>query len=396
MSGPGSYWLGEEEEKEVMDVLSSGHLSRYGDLKDPRFKKKVHSLEQEFASFTGVNHGLAVSSGTGALWISMLSMGIAPGDEVIVPAYTFVATYSAAFFIGATPVLAEIDESLTLDPADIEKRITKKTRAIVPVHMLGNPSKMDEIMAIAKKHKLMVLEDCAQASGAVYKGKKVGSMGAMGGFSFNIYKTITAGDGGLIVTNDAELYKRAFALHDQGHLPNRAGVEIGNRTILGMNFRMNELTGAVALAQLRKLDRITSTLRSKKAKLKAMLKGLPGVGFRELNDEKGEAGTLLTILFESPQLAARVAKAISSKTIDQSGWHVYANMEHVIKELERHGRKVRKGSFPRTDDILSRALNISIGVVDAGLGSGFGININSTDSEIEQVGQKLRKAIQSA
>jgi 8-amino-3,8-dideoxy-alpha-D-manno-octulosonate transaminase len=255
---------------------------------------------------------------------------------------------------------------------------------------------MDEIMAIAKKHKLMVLEDCAQASGAVYKGKKVGSMGAMGGFSFNIYKTITAGDGGLIVTNDAELYKRAFALHDQGHLPNRAGVEIGNRTILGMNFRMNELTGAVALAQLRKLDRITSTLRSKKAKLKAMLKGLPGVGFRELNDEKGEAGTLLTILFESPQLAARVAKAISSKTIDQSGWHVYANMEHVIKELERHGRKVRKGSFPRTDDILSRALNISIGVVDAGLGSGFGININSTDSEIEQVGQKLRKAIQSA
>lgn len=396
MSGPGSYWLGEEEKKEVLDVLSSGHLSRYGDLNDPRFRRKVHSLEQEFAAHTGVQHALAVGSGTGALWISMLAMGIGPGDEVIVPSYTFVATYSAAFFAGAIPVLAEIDESLTLDPKDIEKRITPKTKAIVPVHMLGNPSKMDEIMAIARKHNLLVLEDCAQASGAVYKGKKVGSMGQMGGFSFNIYKTITAGDGGLLVTDDSELYKRAFALHDQGHLPNRAGVEIGNRTILGMNFRMNELTGAVALAQLRKLDRITSTLRAKKAKLKAMLKGLPGVGFRELNDENGEAGTLLTLLFESADLAARVCKAIGSKTIDQSGWHVYANMEHVIKELEKHGRQVRKGTFPRTDDILSRALNISIGVVDAGLGSGFGININSTDSEIAQVGEKLRKAIQSA
>ncbi len=393
MSGPGSYWLGDEEKKEVLDVLSSGHLSRYGDPNDPRFKRKVHLLEQEFAARTGVKHGLAVSSGTGALWIAMLAMGIKPGDEVIVPAYTFVATYSALFFVGAVPVLAEIDESLTLDPQDVEKRITPKTRAIVPVHMLGNPSKMDALMAIAKKHNLMVLEDCAQASGAIYKGRGVGSIGAMGCFSFNVYKTITAGDGGLIVTNDADLFGRSFALHDQGHMPNRMGVEIGNRTILGMNFRMNELPGAVALAQHRKLDKITGTLRAKKKKLKDMLRGLPGVGFRELNDEM-ETGTLLTLLFESAQLAAKVSKEINSKTIDQSGWHVYANMEHVIKELEALGRPCRKGSFPKTDGVLARALNISVGVVDAGLGSGFGININSTDSEITQVGEKLRKVIQ--
>jgi dTDP-4-amino-4,6-dideoxygalactose transaminase len=392
MSGPGSFWIGKEETREVLDVLKSGHLSRYGDPSDPKFKKKAHTLETEFAKHCGVPHALAVSSGTSALWIALQAMGIGPGDEVLVPGYTFVATYSAVFFAGAVPVLCEIDESLTMDPRDLESKITKKTKAIMPVHMLGNPSKMDAIMKIARKHKLLVLEDCCQAMGAAYHGRRVGSFGDMGGFSLNIFKTITAGDGGLLVTRDAEYFKRAFALHDQGHSPLRMGVEIGKRTILGMNFRINELTGAFALAQLRKLDKITSTLRRNKNKLKQALGELPGARFRELNDPEGECGTLMTLLFDSPQRAEKAARALGSKTIDQSGWHVYFNMEHVLSRLDELGRPTPKGSLPKTDDILSRALNISVGVVDAGLGSGFGINIDSTDADIEKVARKLRKA----
>jgi dTDP-4-amino-4,6-dideoxygalactose transaminase len=392
MPGPGSYWIGEEEKKEVLEVLASGHLSRYGDLNDPKFARKVYTLEKAFARYAGVPYALATSSGTSALMCSLLAVGLKPGDEVIVPAYTFVATYSAAVFLGIAPVLCEIDESLNMDPADIERRITPKTRAIMPVHMLGNPCNMDAIMAIAREHDLFVLEDACQAAGASYKGRKVGSFGEMAGFSLNVFKTITAGDGGLVAASTEEYYKLAFGLHDQGHSPLRAGLEVGQRSLLGLNFRINELTGAVALAQLRKIERITATLRKKKNALKARLKGIPGLSFRKLHDAEGECGTLLTVLFDDARQAAQVAQALGSKTVDQSGWHVYANMEHLNRHLKEIGQPYGKGAYPRTDDILRRAINISVGVVDAGLGSGFGIHINSTDAEIEMVAQRFRKA----
>jgi dTDP-4-amino-4,6-dideoxygalactose transaminase len=319
-------------------------------------------------------------------------MGLKPGDEVIVPAYTFVATYSAAIFAGLVPVLVEIDESLTLDPNEIEKKITPKTRAIIPVHMLGNPCDMDAIMDIANKHGLMVLEDACQAAGGVYKEKKLGSIGCMGTFSLNIFKTITAGDGGMTVTSDKNLYKRSFGLHDQGHTPNRAGLQVGDRSILGLNFRVNELVGAVALAQLRKLDSITEMLRSKKNKLKAAIGDLQGAKYRTLNDPDGECGTLCTVIFDDSEKASKVSEKLETTTVDHSGWHVYANMEHVNEFLKGAGQPYGKGAYPRTDDILSRSINLSVGVVDAGLGSAFGININSTDQEIDKAGEKIKAA----
>ena len=172
---------------------------------DPRFLHKVATLEKEFAKYCGAKYALATSSGTASLVSSILALGLQPGDEVIVPAYTFVASYSALIFPGIVPVLAEIDESLTLDPNDIEHRITPKTKAIMPVHMLGNPSNMDRIMEIAKKHNLLVIEDACQAAGASYKGKKIGTIGNIGAFSLNIFKTINTGDGGLVVTNDEKI-----------------------------------------------------------------------------------------------------------------------------------------------------------------------------------------------
>jgi dTDP-4-amino-4,6-dideoxygalactose transaminase len=284
---------------------------------------------------------------------------------------------------------------LDLDPTDIERRITPKTRAMTPVHMLGNPCDMDAILAIAAKHNLLVIEDACQAAGASYRGRKVGSIGNMAGFSLNVFKTITAGDGGLVTARTEEHYRMAFGVHDQGHSPLRAGVEVGSRSLLGLNFRMNEITGALALAQLRKIDLIIAALRKKKSQFKDQIGDIPGMHFRKLNDPQGECATLLTVLFEDPRRAARVAGALGTKTVDQSGWHVYANMEHVNRYLKQHGQPYGQGAYPRTDDILSRAINLSVGVVDAGLGAAFGININSTDAQIAVVAQQFRAACES-
>jgi dTDP-4-amino-4,6-dideoxygalactose transaminase len=392
MPGPGSYWIGDEERKQVLEVLAGGHLSRYGNLNDPKFTRQVFTLEQEFARYIGVPYGLATSSGTSALLCCLMAGGLKPGDEVIVPAYTFVASYSAAAFLGLVPVLCEIDESLDLDPNEIERRITSKTRAIMAVHMLGNPCDMDAILAIARKRKLFVIEDACQAAGASYKGQKVGGIGDIAAFSLNVFKTITAGDGGLVTTRNENLYRTAFGFHDQGHSPLRAGVEVGSRCVLGLNFRMNEVTGALALAQLRKIERILAALREKKQKFKDQLREMPGVRFRQLNDPAGECGTLLTLLFDDPLHAAKVAGTLRTKTVDKSGWHVYANMEHVNHYLREHGRPHGQGAYPRTDDILRRAINLSVGVVDAGLGAAFGININSSDGEIAAAARQVRAA----
>jgi dTDP-4-amino-4,6-dideoxygalactose transaminase len=392
MAGPGAYMMGKEEMDAVLEVMQSGYLFRYGNEKDPAFLKKVSTLEKKFAEYCKAGYGLATSSGISSIIASVLALGLKPGDEIIVPAYTFVATYSSVIFPGIIPVLAEIDESLTLDPDDIEHRITPRTKAIMPVHMLGNACDMDRIMEIARKHNLLVLEDACQAAGASYKGKKVGTIGNIGAFSLNIFKTINSGDGGLVVTNDKSLYETAFGVHDQGHKPSRLGVEVGSRNVLGLNFRMNELTAAVALAQLGKLDMIISVLRKKRTYFKSLISEAKGFKFRTLNDPEGDCATLCTVIFDTREKAVKVSTALGSKTIDQSGWHVYFNMEHVLKHLEEIGQPHTKGSYPKTDDILSRAMNISVGVVDGGLGAGWGININSTDAEIEAAAKQFVEA----
>lgn len=406
--GPGSYVFGDEERKEVMDVLESGYLFRYGTEGQDGFKAKVASFEREMQERLGIKHVVATSSGTGSLLACLAALGIGAGDEVIVPGYTFIASISTIVLSNAVPVLAEVDESLTIDPDKIEALITPRTKAIMPVHMLGNPCDMDKIMAIAKKHDLYVLEDCCQAVGAKYKGKRVGSIGNMGAYSLNVFKTISAGDGGFVATDDDMLYERAFGFHDQGHKPSRMGVEVGNRSIVGMNLRMNEVSGAIALAQGRKLDNILLTLRKKKALLKAQLKGLEAkVHFRKINDSD-ECGTLMTLIFNTKELAAKFCEAVGSKTVSTSGWHVYNNMEQILNEVTaakvncpyscpRLDAKPKyfKHMLPQTDDVLERAVNISVGVVDKGLGAGFGVNINTDDDEVVATGKRLAEIIKA-
>jgi len=394
MPGPGAYWIGEEERDEVLDVLSSGYLFRYGKEGQMGFKAKAFTLEQDYAKYSGAKHCIAVSSGTASLLLTLQALGIGPGDEVIVPSYTFIATYTSVIHVGAIPVLAEIDESLTLNPNDIEHRITPRTKAILPVHMLGNPCDMNPIMEIANRYGLHVIEDACQANGASYHGTKVGSMGSFGCFSLNCFKTISCGDGGLLITDDDDLYERAFGFHDQGHSPNRASVEVGHRQVLGLNFRMTDLTAAVALAQLHKLDKIITTLRAKKNKFREAIGNISGMKFRTINDPDGECATLLTVIFDDVEMAKSVAEKLKTTTVNRSGWHVYSNMEHVLRFLEAHERPCSEGSYPATDDILSRAINLSVGVVDAGLGAAFGININSTDTDIYETAEIFRSVCQ--
>lgn len=398
MAGPGAYYFGEEERKEVLDVLSSGHLSRYGDSNDPGFKQKVYKFEQEFSAYCGSKYAVATNSGTASLLISLLALGIGPGDEVLVPGYTYVASISSIIYARATPVLVEIDESLTIDPDDLERKITKKTKAIMVVHMLGNPAAMDAICDIAKRNNLYIIEDGCQAAGASYGGKKVGSFGSTGAFSLNRYKNIAAGDGGVIVTDDEELYKRLFAIHDQGHTPNRIGKD-ATGSLVGLNFKMNELTGAVALAQLRKLDIMLNILRHKKAQLKTIIGEIPGAQYRRINDPDGECATLLTIVFDDKRRAEEVAKELGTRTLINSGWHVYRNMNQIVehktplKDWSHPSRYAKPDDLPTTDDLLSRTINLSIGVVDGGLGSGVGINIHSTEEEIQSTADKLKNVL---
>ncbi len=410
MAGPGSYLIGEEEKNALLEVVNAGYLFRYGSESDPKFLAKVWKLEQELNKFLNVSHTVAVNSGTSALWIALSALGIGPGDEVIVPGYTFLASLTSIIYARAVPILAEIDESLTLDPEDVRKKITPRTRAIMLVHMLGNPGYIDEISAIAKEHNLFLIEDTAQAFGASYKGKAAGTYGDFGTYSFNVYKTITAGDGGAVSTNDEKLYERAFAIHDQGHLPNRKGVEQGRRTVIGLDFRMTELAAAVLLVQLKKVETIKKELKKKKDRFKKGIQDIKGIRFRTLPDPDGELHTLLTVLMPDEATARSVGKELNCGVIGDSGWHVYNNMEHILGKMvvdktgcpftcpfytEKGGAvEYSKGMLPQTDSILNRAINISIGVSDAGLGAGFGITITSSDDEIDRKIETFRKTVE--
>ncbi|TVR75357.1 MAG: DegT/DnrJ/EryC1/StrS family aminotransferase, partial [Spirochaetaceae bacterium] len=220
----------------------------------------------------------------------------------------------------------------------------------------------------------------------------------------------TAGDGGMVLTRTEEQYRRAFAVHDQGHLPLRQGVEQGARAVLGLNFKMTELVAAVVLAQLKKVDTIRSLLREKKARFKQDIADLEGISFRHLPDPDGEAGTVLTVLFPTEEIARNVGKELGCGVVADSGWHVYNHMEHVLgkKTVDATGCpftcpfytdkggavEYRQGMLPRTDEILARAINISIGVADAGLGSGFGITVLSENDEIETKAEQFRAVVE--
>jgi len=400
MPGPGLDLVGDEELAELTDVIRSGRLSRYGP-DDDTFPAKVHTFEASVAERAGVGHALAVNAGTSALLLALIGVGVGPGDEVIVPGFTYVATISTVVYARAVPVLAEVDATFDLDPADVEARITPRTKAIVAVHMLGAPARIDELKAVAERHGLALIEDAAQAFGATHRGRWLGSIGDAGAYSFNEYKTITAGDGGMLVTSDDALYRRCFALHDQGQVPDGRGLAVPETPALGLNFRMTEVQGALLVAQLRKLDRIREHLRHNRDLVWDRLKGLPGIGFRELTDADGDLATHLVVVFPDAASATEVTQELGSITLDHSGWHVYSQMEHLLArrtasgrgcpfDCECHGSAVRYevGMLPATDALLARSMSFAIGVVDPNLAP-FGLRMRDSADVAERRAERF-------
>jgi dTDP-4-amino-4,6-dideoxygalactose transaminase len=397
--------IGEEEKKEILEVLDAGYLFRYGSDDNPAFKAKVYNLEKAVAEMAGVPYAVAVNSGTSALMVALGGLGVGPGDEVIVPGYTFVASMAAIIWARAVPILGEVDRTLNLDPLDVRRKITPRTKAIMVVHMLGNPARMDELKALADEHKLYLIEDTAQAFGASYKGRRLGSFGDVGTYSLNSNKMITAGEGGMVVTRDEALYRRCFGIHDGGHMPLRKGQEIGRRPFVGVDFRMSEIQAAMLLAQFRKLEMILAHLRANKQRFKAALADIPRLEFREIPDPQGECATLLTVFLPTAEIARNVANELRSKVVADSGWHVYSNMEQILEKRTVTAEgcpfscplykgpepKYWKGMLPQTDALLARAINISIGVSDVGLGSGFGVTVRDGFDAVDARAAEFRR-----
>jgi len=373
---PGYEVFGKEERRQIMDVLKTGVLFRYEFPNERKGIYKVKEFEEAFARYCGVAHAQAVSSGTAALKVAMAAIGIGAGDEVITQGFTFVATWEAIFAIGAIPVFAEIDETLNMDPADVEKKITPRTRAIIPVHMLGAQARIEEIVAIARRHNLKVIEDTAQAAGGRINGKHVGAFGDMGTFSFDPVKTITTGEGGMVITNDADLYRKACEYHDHGHdhVPNPGGRGGEGRSFIGLNYRMMELQGAIGLAQLAKLDSIIARQRKNKARIKKALKKIKGITFRRLMDEAGDTATFLAFFLPDAE-KARAFNAVLKENgagaiyFAENTWHYYPKWEHLLagstlaangwpfkhKEVGRD-LKYRPDALPQSARIVERCL----------------------------------------
>jgi 8-amino-3,8-dideoxy-alpha-D-manno-octulosonate transaminase len=304
---PGAYWLDAREEQAVLNALRRRALFRYYGVKPPRY---VAALEQAAREFYGVKYALAVNSGTGALTTAMAAFNVGPGDEVIVPAFFWVATVGAVVQANAIPVLCEVDDSFTMDPRDLARKITRRTRLIVPVHMAGTPCDMRAILAVARQRGLPVFEDCAQANGGSFRGRKLGTFGQLGMFSLQWNKNATAGEGGLLVTNDAQLYERCVAAHDLG-IPWVNGAPCETGTVLwGGGRRVSELTGAVGAVQLKKLPRMLRHMRASKRRIKALLAGAPGLEFRRLNDKDGDSGPFLIFLLENAARAQAVVQRL--------------------------------------------------------------------------------------
>lgn len=394
---PGFELFSDLERKEVNDVLNNGVLMRYGFDGARNGHWKANELEKELQNRLGVQYAQLTSSGTTALNVALAVLGVGAGDEVIMPTFTFVASFESILASGATPILVEIDDTLTLDPKAIEKAITPKTKVIMPVHMCGAMADLDALKTICDKHNLFLLEDACQAIGGSYKGKRLGTIGDAGCFSFDYVKTITCGEGGAVVTNNKEYAVNADHYTDHGHthIGNDRGAE--EHPFIGYNFRISELNAAVGLAQARRLDDFVAIQRKHKKILKDTLATIPEVKFRRIPDEEGDSAGFLSFFMPTATLSNKVVDAFKSHGID-AYWNYYENNWHYIRKWHHLKNKkslfplsdqIKKGMqdlqntpFPQSDDYISRNISCLI-------------KLSWTEDEVKERANKMVKAIQS-
>ncbi|WP_136806373.1 DegT/DnrJ/EryC1/StrS family aminotransferase [Desulfosediminicola flagellatus] len=373
---PGFEIFGEEEKKEILEVLDTGVLFRYEFPEQRKGVYKVKEFEEKFANFCGTGFGQAVTSGTAALKVALTAMGVGPGDEVITQGFTFVATWEAILEVGAIPVFTEVDATMNMDPEDLKKKITDKTACIIPVHMLGAQAKVEEIVAIATEKNIPVLEDTAQAAGGHIRGKYLGTFGRCGTFSFDSVKTMTTGEGGMIITDDEELWRTMSEYQDHGHdhkvNPGARGGE--GRRFIGSNYRMMELQGAIGIAQLAKLKSMIVAQKITKNRLLEAISEIPGSAPRELVDPEGDTATFCCFSLRDQEHCSRVnemlrAEGCGAINFAENSWHFYPAWEHLLAgstpvksgwPFAEPGGKRRvvydKEVLPQSADIIGRTL----------------------------------------
>jgi 8-amino-3,8-dideoxy-alpha-D-manno-octulosonate transaminase len=395
---PGTELFGAEERKEVNDVLETGILFRYGHDAQRNGHWKAKEFEEEVKKITGARYAHAMSSGSTAVATALAAAGIGAGDEVIVPPFTFIATIEAVLFIGALPVFAEVDETLCLSAEGIQKAITPKTKGVCLVHMCGGMADMDAIMEVVNKHNLILVEDAGQAFAASYKGTSTGLFGKAGSYSFDFFKIATAGEGGVMVTNDEATYKTADCYSDHGH--NHQGAKRGmeQHPVLGFNYRIGELNAAVGLAQTRKVPQIREINRRYKQLLTERLSKTEGISFARLADPAGDSATFLNLLLPDTEAAKRTVDEFNKAGV--AGFdYWFLNMYHFINQWD-HIKEMKTASklpvevlgapqdymnlqLPKTQEVIGRLIS-------------FGIRCTWSEQDVEQLAEKISACVKKA
>ena len=394
----GTEFYGAEEKKEINEVLETGIFFRFNHDAQRNGIWKSRSFENEVASLVGAKYAHAVSSGSTAVSCALAAAGIGAGDEVIVPPFTYIASVEAVIFAGALPVFAEIDETLCLSAEGIKKAITPKTKAILLVHMCGQMAQMDEIMALVKEHNLVLVEDAGQAMAASYKGTSTGLFGKTGCYSFDFFKIATAGEGGVMVTNDEAAYKLADSFSDHGHdhIGNNRGME--NHPVLGFNYRISELHAAIGLVQTRRVPMIRTLNNKIKQHMMAELGKIPGVSFATIPDPNGDSATFLNMFLPDTTSAQKVVEEFNNNGVGGFNYW-FTNMYHFINQWNhiKNGNVAAKTNvqllgapqdynsmeLPKTQETIGRLIS-------------FGIKATWTEQEVNELISKMTACIQSA
>lgn len=386
------YRIGQEEVDAVQRVIESKVLFRRGNP-DNGHQNEVIKFERELAEKIGTQYALCLTSGTSALICAMVGLGIGPGDEVIIPAYTFIATAQAVLAVGAVPVIADVDETLTIDPIDVKAKITPNVKAIIPVHMAGRISNLTALLEIARENNIKLIEDSCQANGGSFQGKRTGSWGDAGAFSFNDFKIISSGEGGALVTDDKAIFERALAYHDSLVSFPHFGEDLSIPAFLGSQMRASEVQGAILRVQLQRLDGILEDLRRARKRFESELKDVLTIAPN--NDPEGDCGVVVAFQFGATSAATAFAEKAGGWLPINTGRHVYSNWDMLIENRVGHHPDMNPLNHPKNQhlriryhaELCPRSLDY--------LGRTVFLNMNPdwTEEELDQKIQKCRQSV---
>ncbi len=389
---PGFELWSDKERKELNDVLDNGILMRYGFDGARKGHWKSKELEAAICGTFGSKYAQLTSSGTSALTTVMSALGIGYGDEIITPSFTFVASFEAVLSVGAVPILVDVDDTLTMNPEAVEKAITSKTKAVMPVHMCGSMADIDALKSICKKHNLILLEDACQSIGATYKGKHVGTIGDAGTFSFDFVKTMTCGEGGVVMTNNEEIYIKCDGYTDHGHDHKGADRGADLHPFIGYNYRISELHAAVGLAQVKRLPEFLAIQKKNHGLLKNILSQVPEISFRRIPDPTGDSCTFISWFLPTEEITRSVVAEMKAQGILAGNFYWYDNNWHYIRKWDHLKNAITLNALhPELKARVMEQANKDFSASDAIMGRCISTSISLlwTEEQIKEKGEKM-------